>query len=410
MNPLLCLSINHRTAPVHIRERLVIKPADLAMLLGEGRESYTISTCNRSEVYAVGIEPEAILARLEALSGIPAPDLRAAAQSFTGAEAVRHLFEVAAGLDSLVLGEPQILGQVKEAYRAAVAAKTTGIYLGKALHRAFRAAKRVRTETAIGAYPVSVASEAVELASRIFDDLKQSHVLVIGAGEMATIATRRLKDKGACITIVNRTYDTACALASELGGTPHPFTALKEQLALADIVISSTGAREPIIGKELMAEVMKLRKGSPVIIIDIAVPRDVHPEVGKLYNCYLYDIDALKTIVDKHADNRRQSKDEAQAIISYEVEVFERWIESLTAQHTIKDLYALLEDYAHDQVQGLGLSEAERSRVELALGAALKRFLHRPVSFLKEHPGINHVEHARRIFQLDEDYKDRHKG
>lgn len=410
MIPLVCVSINHRTAPVQVREKLVIKPADLAGLLGESCELYTLSTCNRAEVYAVGITEQAILDRLGTLSGLAPPALRQATEIFAGRDAVRHLFLVASGLDSLVLGEPQILGQVKEAYREASAAKTTGIFLGKALHRAFRAAKRVRTETDIGSYPVSVASEAVELAGHIFDDLKKSRVLVIGAGDMAGIAARRLKDKGArSIAIVNRTYDTACALACELGGVPHPFEALKEQLVQADIVISSTGAPQPIIGRELMAEVMKLRKGSPVIIIDIAVPRDVQAEVGKLYNCYLYDIDALKAIVDKHCAHRRMHQDEALAIIHYEVEVFERWLESLTAQETIKDLYVLMEGYARAHTPS-GLAPDEQSRLETALGAALKRFLHRPVSFLREHPEVNHIEYVRRIFQLDEDYTDRHKG
>jgi len=411
MNPVLCISINHWTAPVHIRERITIQPTDLFPCMRDGSEVFTINTCNRAEVYAVEISEEAVFERMQTLSGIEVQALRKIAEKFAGQEAIRHLFKVASGLDSLVLGEPQILGQMKEAYRQALAAKSTGIYLNKALHRAFRAAKRVRTETDIGSYPVSVASEAVELACHIFDDIKKSRVLVIGAGDMAGIAVRRLKDKGVNgLVLVNRTYATACTLAGELGGMPKPFEALKDELVHADIVIASTGSREPIIPKEMLEEVMKKRRHSPVIIIDIAVPRDVHPDVGKLYNCYLYDIDALKAIVDRHSSHRMLHVEKAMEIIHYEAEVFERWLTSLTAQSTIKDLYDLMESYAKDQMVGMGLPEEDRTRMEQALIATLRRFLHRPVSFLKDHPMVNHIEYARRIFQLDEDYKDRNKG
>jgi glutamyl-tRNA reductase len=362
-------------------------------------------------VYAVGIAHADIYNCLHKLSSIDLSALQSSSETFTDQDAVRHLFRVAAGLDSLVLGEPQILGQVKDAYRDALAAKTTGIYLDKALHRAFRAAKRVRTETGIGTYPVSVASEAIELAGHIFDDIQKSRVLVIGAGDMACIAARRLKDKGVKeITIINRTYAGACALACELEGTPRPFENMRDELVRADIVITSTGSKDPILGKELMAEVMKHRRGSPIIIIDIAVPRDVEPEVGKLYNCYLYDIDALKAIVDRHYASRQLHMEQAQGIIEYEVEVFDRWLDSLTAQQTIKALYDLMESYTRDQLHAMGLSNNEGERLEQALQTVLKRFLHRPVSFLKNHPGIKHIEYTRRIFQLDEDYKDRHKG
>jgi len=411
MNPLACLSINHRVADVALRERIDITCSDLSVLLAQGCEACALVTCNRVEVYWVGLEESAVVDLIARRCGMEPVALSRAAERFSGAEAVRHLCLVASGLDSLVLGEPQILGQVKEAYRAAVACGATGPFLNKAMHRAFRAAKRVRSETDIGRYPVSVASEAVELAGHIFDDIKKSRVLVIGAGDMATIAAKRLKDKGVNeLIILNRTYAHACALACELNGTPRDFAEIKQELAKAQIVITSTGSREPIITREMMGEVMKLRKGSPVIIIDIAVPRDVQPEVGKLYNCYLYDIDALKTIVDKHFATRQLSLSQAREIIDHEVRAFEGWLESLTVQSSIKDLYALMEAYARDQARAMAGSEDERERMEQMLSSALKRFLHRPVSFLREHPSPEHIDYARRFFQLDEDYTDRHKG
>ncbi|MEN6473153.1 MAG: glutamyl-tRNA reductase [Syntrophaceae bacterium] len=411
MNPVGCLSINHRVADVALRERIDIAYADLRALLAQGGEAYAVTTCNRAEVYWVGLQENAVIDLIARRSGLESDAISRVVQRFSGPEALRHLCLVASGLDSLVLGEPQILGQVKEAYREAVASGTTGLYLNKALHRAFRAAKRVRSETDIGRYPVSVASEAVELAGHIFDDIRKSRVLVIGAGDMGTIAAKRLKDKGVSeLIILNRTYANACALACELDGTPRDFANLKEELAQAQIVITSTGSKEPIIAREMMSEVMKLRKSSPMIIIDIAVPRDVQPEVGKLYNCYLYDIDALKTIVDKHFTTRQLSLDQARVIIDHEVLAFEQWLESLTVQASIKDLYALMEGYARDQARSMAGSEEERVRMEQMLGSALKRFLHRPVSFLREHPSLEHIDYTRRIFQLDEDYTDRHKG
>jgi glutamyl-tRNA reductase len=411
MNPVGCLSINHRVADVALRERIDITSADVSGLLAQGCEAYALATCNRAEVYWVGLQDNAVLDLIARRCGVGLETLSRAAEHFSGAEAVRHLCMVASGLDSLVLGEPQILGQVKEAYRVAVASGTTGLYLNKALHRAFRAAKRVRSETDIGRYPVSVASEAVELAGHIFDDIHKSRVLVIGAGDMAAIAAKRLKDKGVSeLYILNRTYANACALACELNGTARDFANLKEELTRAQIVITSTGSKDPLITRELMGEVMKLRKGSPIIIIDIAVPRDVQPEVGKLYNCYLYDIDALKTIVDKHFTTRQLSLAQAHAIIDHEVQAFEEWLESLTVQASIKDLYALMEAYARDQARSMAGSDQERARLEQMLSGALKRFLHRPVSFLREHPSVEHIDFTRRFFQLDEDYTDRHKG
>ncbi|MBN2298067.1 MAG: glutamyl-tRNA reductase [Deltaproteobacteria bacterium] len=410
MNLIGCISINHKRASVELREKICIEPEHMAEILGKDCEAYTLNTCNRAEIYFRGVNPNAVYGLISGLSGIPEESIREVSDHLVGSEAVRHLFKVASGLDSLVIGESQILGQVKDTYRACLAAGITGTLLNKALHRAFRAAKRIRTETDIGKYPVSIASEAADLACHIFGDISASTVLIIGAGDMAGIAAKRLMSRGAKkMVIINRTHSAACDLARELNGVPMPFESLKTELASCDIVISSTGAPTPIITRDTIEAVMKQRKNKAIFIIDIAVPRDVESGVGKCYNCYLYDIDSLKSIVDRHFSKRKEQTSKALAIIETELDSFEKWIEALNANTTINDLFSLLESYIQEQIDVLPLDEKESALLEKTLRTSLRRFVHRPVSFLKDHPGIDHIEHTRRLFQLDEDYQDRHK-
>ena len=411
MERICCISINHKNAPVDIRERIRVEPADLQAIFTQDSEACPLNTCNRTEVYFTAMDKGSIFLLLENLSGVDRTAIEQVSEYLTGPEAVRHLFMVASGLDSLVLGEPQILGQLKDAYRQALSINTTDTIMNKALHRAFRTAKRIRTETSIGTYPVSVASEAVELAGHIFGDITDSTVLIVGAGDMAGIAAKRLKDRGVKqLRIINRTHTAACELANDLGGVAIPFEQLSNELAASDIVITSTGSMRPIITRDMAASAMKARKNRPIIIIDIAVPRDVEQAVGKCYNCYLYDIDALKAIVDKHFAHRETEAKRALGIIDEEVDKFEKWLDSLSAQSTIKDLFDLMDSHIADQLDGLSIPEGEKSVVENTLRASYKRLLHRPVSFLKEHPEIKYIENVRRIFQLDEDFSDRHKG
>jgi glutamyl-tRNA reductase len=411
MERICCISINHKNAPVDIRERIRVEPADLQAIFDQDSEACPLNTCNRTEVYFSAMEKGAIFQLLERLSGVDRPAIEQVSEYLTGSDAVRHLFMVASGLDSLVLGEPQILGQLKDAYRQALSINTTDTIMNKALHRAFRTAKRIRTETTIGAYPVSVASEAVELAGHIFGDISDSTVLIVGAGDMAGIAAKRLKDRGVKqLRIINRTHTAACELANDLGGVAIPFGQLSTELAASDIVITSTGSMRPIITRDMVASAMKARKNRPIIIIDIAVPRDVEEAVGKCYNCYLYDIDALKAIVDKHFAHREAEAKRALGIIDEEVDKFEKWLDSLSAETTIKDLFKLMDVHIADQLDRLSIPEEDKSVVENSLRISYKRLLHRPVSFLKEHPEIKYIENVRRIFQLDEDFSDRHKG
>lgn len=406
-----CISVNHRTAPVDVRERIRVEPEDVKGILVKDAEAFALNTCNRTEVYWTGLEPVAIYRLLADLSGYDEEGIRDSSEFLSGRDAVRHLFKVASGLDSLVLGEPQILGQLKDAYRDALEAGTTDTILNKVLHRAFRSAKRIRTETGIGSYPLSVASEAVELAEHIFGDISESTVLVVGAGDMAGIAARRLKDRGVRrLCIANRTHAAACRLAEDLGGIARPFETLAEELVTSDIVITSTGSAQPVITRDMVASAMKLRKNRPVIIIDIAVPRDVEEAAGKCYNCYLYDIDALKAIVDRHFAHREAEARKAASIIEEESDKFEKWLSSLSAQSTIRDLFALMDSHIAEQVNGLSMHDDEKTALEQVLRSSYKRLLHRPVSFLKEHPGPRYIEYVRRIFKLDEDYSDRHKG
>lgn len=412
MNRIKCVSINHRVAPIHIREQIRISPKDIAPILGKDSEAYVLNTCNRTEVYYIGIDTTVLLTLIGSLSKIDPLQLEKVSETFAGRQAIYHLFMVASGLDSAVLGEPQILGQVKEAYRDALKTGITSTILNKAMHKAFRTAKRIRTDTPIGRLPVSVASEAVELACHIFGDIRQRKTLIIGAGDMATIAVQRLKDRGADeLYIVNRTYENAARLARQLGGKPKPFDELYTAIKKSDIVISSTASYQPIITCTMMNKLMKERKHNPIFIIDIALPRDVEQDVGKIYNCYLYDIDALKNMVDKNITGRMQHISKAQEIIEYETSIFEKWMKALDATRTIKELYSLVEIHILDELKnGATLGEEERGILERSLRSMAKRLLNRPVDFLKSHPGLAHIEHTRRIFQLDEDYQDRHKG
>ncbi|MGC9325120.1 MAG: glutamyl-tRNA reductase [Desulfomonilia bacterium] len=411
MNRISCITINHKNAPVDVLEKIRIQPQDMLAIMGEESEVYTLNTCNRTEVYWTAIETSVVMEFLGKISGMERNTLEDVTDVFTGKNAIRHLFTVASGLDSLVIGEPQILGQVKDAYRQALRASSTSILLNKALHRTFRAAKRIRSETDIGAYPVSVASEAVELAEHIFGDISTSSVLVIGAGDMAGTAAKRLQSRGVKrLCIVNRTHRTACDLAAELGGIPKPFESMEEELVASDIIITSTGSPRPIIGRELMERVMRQRKNNPIIIIDIAVPRDVDPSVSRCYNCYLYDIDALKSIVDRHFTNREHEATRALEIIEEEVEKFDQWILALDATSTIRDIFSLAEQVVDDEISKMTLNGEQKKSLEESLRLTIRRLLHRPVSFLKAHPDIEYIEYARRIFQLDEDYQDRHKG
>ncbi len=251
-------------------------------------------------------------------------------------EAIRHVFRVTSSLDSMVLGEPQILGQVKESYKKATTVKTTGPILNRLMHKAFFAAKRVRTETGIGQAAVSVAYVAVELAKKILGELKDKAVLLIGAGEMAELAARHLINQvERPLTVVNRTFENACALAGELGGNATSFDQIDDALTNADVVIASTGSYEPLIRKDQMKNVLRRRRYRPIFIIDIAIPRDVEPSVNDLDSVYLYNIDDLQSVVQENLGERRQEALRGERIVDEEVKKFVNWTKTLDSTPTI---------------------------------------------------------------------------
>jgi glutamyl-tRNA reductase len=306
-----------------------------------------------------------------------------------GGEAVRHLFRVAAGLDSLVLGEPQILGQVKAAYAAAARAGTTGSSLNRLFHTVFRVAKRTRTETGLGTQPVSVGYAAAELARRIFDDLSTKRVLLVGAGGMAELTALHLLGGGVReVTVVNRTFERAQALADALGGRALPFEALHEGIRHADIVVASTAAPHPLIDAADVAGLMRARRQAPLFFVDIAVPRNVDPRVNDLPNVYLYDIDDLQGVIADGLKHRQEEAARAEAIVGEEVEAFLRASRSREVVPTLRALRRRFEALRRTELARAGaglrdLTPEQRSAVERLTEALLAKLLHAPTANLK---------------------------
>lgn len=345
--PIVALGLNHQTAPLALREQVAFAPehtlAALHALSADAgiHEAAILSTCNRTEVYcrvADGHEntPCEWLHRHFQLS---VNRLDGFLYRHDDAEAVRHVFRVATGLDSMVLGEPQILGQLKSAYQCARTAGSLATMLDRMFQNAFAVAKRARTETRIGANPVSVAFAAVRLAERIFGDLHQATVLLIGAGDTIELSARHLQEAGVKrLLVANRTLANAESLAREFGALALPLSELPNRLADADIVIASTASREPILGLDLVKAALKQRRHRPMFMLDLAVPRDIAAEVAALEDVYLYSIDDIAAVIDESLRSRREAAREAEAIIDLQVDHFMSWCQSLDHQGTLKAL------------------------------------------------------------------------
>ena len=416
---LVLIGLNHQTAPVEIREglRLACEGDDLWFTelarLTEIREALYLSTCNRVEVLARVSDGERVVAALKEFIcrhvELPLARLSSCLYVHRDAAAVRHFFRVAASLDSLVMGEPQILGQVKEAYRRAVDHRATGILINRLVHHAFRVAKRVRTETGIADNAVSVSYAAVQLARKIFGDLAGKTILLLGAGEMAELAARHLLGQGvARMLIANRTEARAAALADQFRGTAVPFDRFGEVLPEVDIVIASTGAPGYVIGAPMVAEALRRRRNRLLFLIDIAVPRNIDPQAGEIDNVFLYNIDHLQGVVDANRQRRGGEAQKAEAIVAMEVAAFERWFNALEVVPTIVALREKLE-----RIQGAELAkaawlerlpEAERRRVEGLTASILNKILHDPIVGLKEESrqkdALPYVAAIRRLFNL----------
>ena len=396
--PFVVIGINHRTAPVEIREKVVFASEELSEALRElvavagVRESLIVSTCNRTELYCYsdsGTEP--LTQWLAAWHDLSAHnlDIQGSLYRLQGTAAVEHLFAVACGLDSLVLGEPQILGQLKDAYRAALDEGVTGPYLNRLCQTAFSVAKRVRTQTRIGANAVSVASAAVSMARTVFERFEGHTALLVGAGETIALAARHLHANGLRRVIVaNRSIERAQELANEFNGFAIGLDALAAHLAEADIVISSTASPTPVITYQAVRAALRARRRKPIFMVDIAVPRDIEPEVSKLEDIYLFTIDDLQNVVNENLASRREAAHDANDMLATEIALFEQQLKTLDAVPTIRQLRDDAEMVrAHTVEQARRMLAAGRDPREVIdfLAATLtNRLMHGPSQRLRE--------------------------
>ncbi|MGR8979385.1 MAG: glutamyl-tRNA reductase [Gammaproteobacteria bacterium] len=357
---LLAVGLNYNTAPVAIRERLAF-PADMLQAslqelgrLKDIREAAILSTCNRTELYCTtsAANQQILIDWVAQSKKIDPSDFSPYLYCHKDSQLIRHMFRVASGLDSMILGEPQILGQMKTAYQAACDAGTLGKHLGKLFQYTFSAAKKVRTDTAIGSSPVSVAFAAVQLAQQIFNKLSEQTALLIGAGETIELTARHLTQQGlGRLIIANRTFDRAHTLAMQFNGYAIALSELPNHLSEADIVISSTASQLPILGKGSVESALKKRKHKPMFMADLAVPRDIEPEVEQLADVYLYTIDDLKNTIDQNMNTRRQAAEKAEEIIDTQVDYFLAWLRAQGAQSTIRDYRQQAEQIRNDALK-----------------------------------------------------------
>jgi len=396
---LLLVGISHRTAPVDLRERVDFQSRGIDRALaalaarGVAREAVVLSTCNRSEIYAAVEDTAAgrtdLVAFLSAFHKVDPSAVTPHVHSATDLDAARHLFRVAAGLDSLVVGEPQILGQVKEAHAAAAEVQAVGPTLNRLFHASFAVGKRVRTETQLGAGAVSVSYAAVALARKIFGDLKDRAVLVVGAGEMGKLTAMHLKSQGVLrVTIVSRTMAHAARTAQTIGGSAAPWDELATTLEASDIVITATGAASPIFTKAHIESLMRRRRDRPLFIVDIAVPRDVEPAAGEIEQVFLYNVDDLRATVSENLARRGSEVERAEAIVGEETERFAAWLRSRSAIPTVVALRQRFEAIRRAELERLAfkmsaLSPDARSRVDEITHLIIEKLLLMPTEQLK---------------------------
>ena len=412
----IAVGINYNTAPVAIRERLAF-PAEILdsalkslQTTREVSEAAILSTCNRTEFYyhTTSDNQNSLINWIAANKNIEPGDFTPYLYSHHNSQSIRHMFRVACGLDSMVLGEPQILGQMKTAYQAACEAGTLGKNLGKLFQHTFSAAKKVRTDTAIGSSPVSVAFAAVQLAQQIFDKLSEQTALLIGAGETIELTARHLHQHGiGRIIIANRTYDKAHTLASQFNGYAIALSELPSHLAEADIVVSSTASQLPIIGKGMLESAIKKRKHKPIFMVDLAVPRDIEAEVEQLGDVYLYTVDDLQNTINENMDSRRRAAEQAEEIIDTEVEHFLSWMRSQGAQSTIRDYRTKAELTRDDMLQKalaqLNNGVAAEDVINRLAHTLTNKLIHTPSAQLRE-AGANDrhdlIAAARELFKI----------
>ena len=421
---IIVVGLNHKTAPIEIREKFSISDAQLREALIRLKsyhgidEGLILSTCNRVEVCAVVQQIQTGFQRIKEFFEDYHADLspeqwNASLYLYSADEAIRHIFRVASSLDSMVIGEPQILGQLKDAFDIALHQKATGVILNKVFRKAISVAKRVRTETKIAENAVSISFAAVELAKKVFGRLEGKEALLMGAGEMAELAVRHLVDNGVGkVMITTRNFDNAIELAKRFDGIPLRIEEFPRYLAEADILICSTGASQYVISEEHIDKAIQRRKNRPIFLIDISVPRNIDPNVNRIDNVFLYDIDDLQLIVDANLEGRQKEALRAEGIVSEELQAINKWLKSLEVIPTITALREKAEEIrrleANKFISKLGsLSPEQREAVDGLVASIINKLLHSPLVALKDEArsknGAQYVEAVRRLFNLDKD-------
>lgn len=394
---LITLGINHKTAPLELRERLAFTPQTLPEALqslkklAHVEEASILSTCNRTELYCVTSQDNdrAIIQWFSHFHGLDEDQIKQHIYLHAHEETIRHAMEVASGLDSMVLGEPQIAGQMKDAYAVANENGTIGLLLGKLYQRAFAVSKQVRTDTDIGSSPVSVAFAAVSLAKQIFGDLKQTTVLMVGAGETIELAARHLYSQGVKeVIIANRSVERAQKLADEFHGEAISLQSISDHLHRCDIVIASTASPLPIIGKGTVERALKKRKHEPIFMVDLAVPRDVEPEVNELDDVYLYSVDDLQSVIEENMENRMQAAEQARDIIDVQVSHFLDWQKSLGAVDVIAQVRQNTQDISSEVLskakKQLAAGQNAEEVLDFLANTLTNKFLHQPCTKLRQ--------------------------
>jgi len=410
---LVLAGLSHRQAPVELRERVALSPEEAARLsaelAAEGGEAVCLSTCNRTEVYLV--HEDAARAEELALRAFADEEAAQALYRLYDEAAALHLFRVAAGLDSMVPGEGEILGQVRAAYEGGAA----GAVLDRLFRQALYAGKKVRAETAIAESPASVSAAAAALAHQVFGDLAGRRILLVGAGKVSELAARNLLSRGAEIAVVaNRTLDRAAELASAFAAEALPLEGIGAELRRADVVVASTSAPGFVVGRDAVAAALEGRRGRPLLLIDLAVPRDVDPAVNELDGCFLYDIDDLEAVVAESLAGRRREAERAEAIVAAEADRFREWHASLEVVPAIASLHALAEGIRRSELAKLEgrlghLTEADRRAVESVTAQIVRKLLHLPTVRMKEAAvtadGVVYADAVRHLFGLGEEQR-----
>ncbi|MDO7084444.1 glutamyl-tRNA reductase [Pseudocolwellia sp. AS88] len=417
---IVAVGINHKTAPVSVREKISFNPDALSTALQsmlntvKCKEAVILSTCNRTELYlvqdeALDITQERLINWLEQYHNVPASTILPSLYVHQGQQAVNHMMRVACGLDSLVLGEPQILGQMKQAYGQAKAAGSMALVMDRLFQRTFGVAKQVRTETEIGASAVSVAFASVNLAKHIFANLEKVRVLLVGAGETIELVAKHLyENKVGKITVANRTIARAEVMAEKFGGKAITLAQIPEQMIHSDIVITSTGSTLPLIGKGMVEGALAKRKHQPIFMVDLAVPRDIEEQVADLEDVFLYTVDDLQSIIAKNMENRRKAAVEAESIVNIQANSFMSWLRGLNTQDTVVSYRKqCLEE--RDQLLKRALLQLESDKDPAAVVAELatkltNKFMHAPTSALQsaaQGGELDKLIYLRDIFDID---------